>query len=46
LADTVVSAFNVTAQVTVVVYAHPDHEEKAFKPAVGGAVSVKEEPAA
>jgi hypothetical protein len=41
----VVSAFSVTAQVTVVADAHPDQEEKELMPTVAGAVSVNEEPA-
>jgi hypothetical protein len=44
LAVTVVSAFNVIAQVTVLVEAHPDQEEKTLEPTMAGAVSVNEAP--
>jgi heme exporter protein D len=45
LAVTVVLAFSVTVQVTVVVVAHPVHEAKALLPDVAGAVSVTDVPA-
>jgi heme exporter protein D len=45
LAVTVVSAFSVTVQVTVLVVVHPVHETKVLLPEVAGAVRTSVEPA-
>ena len=39
-----VSAVKITAQVTLAVDLHPDHEEKVLMPTRAGAVRVKGEP--
>ena len=45
MAVTVVVAFKVTEQVTVLALVHPVQEEKTLLPAVAGAVSVTDAPA-
>jgi hypothetical protein len=44
LAVTVIPAFIVTVQVTVLAVVHPLHEAKVLPPAVAGAVSVTVDP--